>query len=56
MTRSDELQAIAAALARMDARLEQCLLLINRQHPPPPIRAGLIRRADEHTQLNQDQP
>ncbi len=42
MTRS-ELQAIAATLARMNAALDRCLLLIHR-HPPP--EAGLIRRTD----------
>jgi hypothetical protein len=51
MTRS-ELQAIAAALRRMDAALDQCLRLVHRQHPPPPTRAG-IRRTDDHTHLNQ---
>jgi hypothetical protein len=52
MTRS-ELQTVADALARMDAALDRCLLLIHRQHPPPPTRAG-IRRTDDHTHLNQD--
>ncbi len=53
MTRS-ELQAVAAALARMDAALDRCLLLMLRQHSPPPTRAGLIRRTDDHTDLSQD--
>jgi hypothetical protein len=48
MTRS-ELEAAAAALARMNAVLDRCLLLTLRQHPPPPTRAGLIRRIDDHT-------
>lgn len=52
MTRS-ELEAVAAALARINTALDRCLLLIHRQHPPPPTRAGLIRRADDHTHQNQ---
>lgn len=46
MNRS-ELEAVAAALARINAALDRCLLLIHRQHPPPPT------RADDHTHLNQ---
>lgn len=48
-----ELQAAAAALARMNAVLDRCLLLTLRQQPPPPTRADLIRRAHDHT-LNQE--
>lgn len=53
MTRS-ELEAVTAALARINAALDRCMALIHRQHPPPPTRAGLIRRADDHTHLSQD--
>lgn len=53
MTRS-ELEAVAAALARINAALDRCLVLIHRQHRPPPTRGGLIRRADNHTHLSQD--
>lgn len=47
MTRS-ELEAVAAVLARMDAALDRCLLLIHRQHPPPST------RSDDHNHPNQD--
>jgi hypothetical protein len=53
MTPSD-LHAIAAALDRMNAALDQCLRLAHRQHPPPTTRAGLIRRSDHDTHLNED--
>jgi hypothetical protein len=45
MTRS-ELAALAAALKRIDAVADGCLLLIHGQHPSPPSLAGLIRRTD----------
>jgi hypothetical protein len=53
MTRS-ELKAIAAALARMDAALDRCLLLARWRHPmpPPALRAaqsqGEWAGGDEH--------
>ena len=53
MTRS-ELEAVAAVLARINAALDRCMALIHRQDPPPPTRAGLIRRTDDHA--HQDQP
>ena len=46
MTRSDDLRAVAAALARLDAALDRCLALIHQRQPPPPTGAGLVRRAD----------
>ena len=45
MTRS-EIEAVAAALARINAALDRCMALIHRQHLPPATGAGLIRRAD----------